>query len=190
MKTKTKKYYAMSDKIPLYRYDGTEPATLFQRSHSMLITHTGNLLIDYTNDCDNGEPFKGPLICDLDDEDETGIFPTFFTSPGLIGTKQFYNDLLEIGIDNIEMHPVIIRDLKNEATIDNYLFLNILGRIDCTKTLNDYEIGIYVNKVPEQLNMFMIKEDPGYILVTEHVYMHLKAKYEDIFFEEIQQLEG
>ncbi len=111
-------------------------------------------------------------------------------SPGLIGTKQFYNDLIEIGIDNIEVHPVIIRDLKNEVTVGNYLFLNILGRIDCTKTLDEDKIGIYAHKVPEHLNMFMLKEDPSYILVTETIYRHLKTKYEDIFFEEIQQLEG
>jgi hypothetical protein len=186
MVTNFKKYYLMSDKIPLYRYDGTEPPVLFQRSHSMLITHTGNLLVDYTNDCENGEPFIGSLICDLDDEENTGILPTFFTSPGLIGTKEFYNDLLEIGINNIEVHPVIIRNPKNGSTIENYVFLNILGRIDCTKTLDGGEIAIYTNKVPEHLNLFLIEEDPSCILVTDRIYIHLKTKYKDIFFEEIQ----
>lgn len=186
---KTQKFYSMTEKILLSSYDGSEPPTLFQRSHSMLITHTGKPLVDYTNDDENGEPFKGSLMCDLDYDEEPFILPTFFLSPGLISTQAFYEDLVEIGIDNLEVHPVIIRNHNNDITIDHYLFLNILGRISCVKTIDSSEFGIYASKVPDELNMFMIEEDPSYILVKEHVYIHIKAKYPDIFFDEIPLLE-
>lgn len=205
---KPKKLYLMSDKIPLARYTGIEPVGLYQRSHSMMMTKTGSYLVDYTND-ENGEPFKGPLICDLDDEENTGIFPVFFMSPALIGTKSFYKDLSEAGVDNIEVHPVVIRDLANEKTIDDYLLLNILGRVSCAAMeLSDYEqlndeaddaspndamnfindLVIYSEKVTD-LDCFLLHEDTNCILVSERVVNHLKDKgYDDIFFEEVKQI--
>ncbi len=71
-------------------------------------TKTGSLFVDYSSD-EQGEPFKGALICDLDDEDRTGVLPTLFMSPALIGTRAFHDDLLRIGVNNIEVQPAIIR---------------------------------------------------------------------------------
>lgn len=201
---KPKKLYLMSDKIPLDRYAGIEPMGLYQRSHSMMMTKTGSHLVDYTHD-EDGEPFKGPLICDLDDEENTGVFPVFFMSPALIGTKEFYKDLLEAGVDNIEVHPVIIRDVINKKTIDDYLLLNILGRVSCVdmelsgceKLSNDVadtspndamsfinDLVIYSGKATD-LDCFLLHEDTNCIFVSERVVNHLKNKgYDDIFFEE------
>lgn len=186
---KAQKFYSITDKVLLSNYDGSEPPGLFKRSHRMLITHTGKPLVDYTNDDENGEPFKGSLVFDLDYDEEPFTLHTFFLSPGFICTQAFYKDLVEIGINNLEAHPVIIRDLNNDITIDHYIFLNILGRISCVKKIDSGEFSIYASKVPDELNMFMTEEDPSYILVREHDYMYLNIKYPDIIFEEIPLLE-
>jgi len=203
----TMKYYQMSDKVSLANFDGTEPAGLYQRSHRYLQTKTGSFLVDYTHN-EHGEPFKGPLICELDDENATGILPTFFMSPALISTKQFYKDLVEIGIDNIEVHPVIINDNENNNTIEDYLLLNIIGRISCAvmnqssyERLNDladesdpYEAINFINElvIDEKKvghhDLFLVHEDTNCILISERVFNHLKSKgYTDIFFEEVKQ---
>lgn len=202
------KYYQMSNKILLETWDGREPAGLFQRSHDFMETKTGSLFVDYTNN-ENGEPFKGALICDLDDEDQTGILPTIFTSPALIATKQFYQDLLSIGVDNIEVHPVVINDHVNNKVIHDYVVLNVLGRVSCAvmdesdyEQLNDVaspdqpnESMNFINdlvidsKRVGDLDLFLVHEDTDCILVSERVFQHLKNKgYDDIFFEEVRQL--
>ncbi len=202
------KFYLMTDKVLLANYDGTESAGLYKRSHRYMETKTGDFLVDYTSN-DHGEPFKGPLICELDDEDATGILPTFFRSPALIGTKRFYSDLVEIGIDNIEVHPVIIIDEVNNRTIDDYLLLNIIGRISCVvmelsdyERLNDeadednpYESMNFINELVIDASkvgyhdIFLVHEDTNCIVVSERVYEHLVKKgYMDIFFEEVKQI--
>ena len=177
-------------------------------------TKTGNYFVDYTNN-KYGEPFKGTLICDLDDEDQTGIMPTIFLSPALIGTKQFYQDLREAGIDNIEACPVVIRDLLNNKIIDDYLVLNVIGRVACAvmyksdfEQLNDEagpdqpndamnfinDLVIDSQKVGN-LDLFLVHEDVDCIIVSEKLYNHLeKLGYTDpyggkfIFFEEVKHI--
>lgn len=208
------KIYQITNKILLENWDGREPACLFKRSHELMQTKTGDYFVDYTNN-ENGEPFKGSLICDLDDEDQTGILSTVFISPALIGTKQFYQDLVTIGIDNIEVHPVVIRDLVNNKIIDDYLVLNVIGRISCAvmdqadhEQLNDEansdqpnESMNFINHlvVDSQklgdLDLFLVHEDTDCILISEKLYNHLKELgYTDpyggkfIFFEEVKQI--
>lgn len=202
------KFYQMSDKVLLKDFDGREPVGLYKRSHRFTETKTGSVLVDYTSN-DNGEPFKGPLVCELDDEDATGIFPTIFMSPALIGTKQLYKDLVDFGIDNIEMHPVLIKDEENKRTIDDYVLLNVIGRVSCVvmaqsdcERLNDEapeddphnsmnfisELVIDASKVGD-LDLFLVHEDTNCILVSERVYKYLKGKgYNNIFFEEVKQV--
>ena len=202
------KYYRMSDKVLLEGWDGRESVGLYKRSHDFMQTKTGKLFVDYTNN-DAGESFKGSLLCDLDDEDSNGIFPTFFMSPALIGTKAFHQDLKEIGINNIEAHPVIINDRANNRTIEDYVLINIIGRIPCAvmeesgyERLNDdadpsdscgsmnfiNDLVIDARKVGRH-DLFLVHEDTNCILVSERVYEHLIGKgYIDIFFEEVKQV--
>lgn len=203
------KYYQMSDKITEGQWDGKEPSVIYQQSHDWVQTKTGSFLIDYENDKVNGEPFKGPLICELDDEDETGKMPTFYTSPALIAKKSFYKDLVEIGVDNIEVHPVVINDSVNNRTVNDYVLLNIIGRISCAamdesdyERLNDdadpddpydsmnviNELVIDATKVGQH-DLFVVHEDTDCIVISERVYKHLKNKgYTDIYFEELKQV--
>lgn len=201
------KFYEMSDKVPLASLDGTERAGLFKRSHRFMQTKTGSVFVDYTHS-DEGEPFSGVMVCELDDEDATGVLPTFFMSPALIATRQFYQDLLSIGIDNIEAHPVVIKDEPNNRTIDDYLVLNIIGRISCAvmaqsdcESINESadvedpcesmtminDLVIDASKVGCH-DLFLVHEDTSLILVSERVYKHLQPRYPDVWFEEVRQL--
>jgi len=188
------KYYLMAEKAEA---DGT---ILYQDSHFMASLKEGASLVDYENDDDEGEPFVGPLICKMDDEHVDGKMSTFFMSPAIVGTKQFYNDLLDIGIENIEVHPVIIRDEVNSRVFDDYLLLNIIGRISCADmSSSKYEtLGDDMNIIDELvldsskihgLDLFLVHEDTDCIVISERVYEHLANKgYSDIYFEEIRQI--
>jgi len=185
------KFYQMARKV---REDST---LLDQQSHERIEFCTGHILIDYSNN-ENGEPFKGPLICTLDEEFINGKMPTFYVDPALIGTKQFYQDLTEIGIDNIEVHPALIRDEVNNRNIEDYLLLNILGRISCAvMDASEYEtLGDDMNiihklvidgKKAEGHDLFLVHEDTDCIVISERVYEHINSKgYTDIWFDELQ----
>lgn len=166
----------------------------------MASLNQGNILIDYENDDEEGEPFVGPLICELDDDHPNGRLPTFYMSPAIIGTKKFHKDLLEIGIDNIEVHPVVIRDEVNDRNIKKYVLLNIIGTVSCAdmnrskhETLGEGmdiidKLVIDASKVPD-LDLFLIQEDTDCIVISEKVYNHLQGKgYDDIHFEELEQV--
>lgn len=188
------KYYLMAEKTEA---DGT---ILYQDSHVMASLKQGANLIDYENDDEEGEPFVGPLICKLDDEHVDGKMSTFFMSPAIIGTKEFYNDLLEIGIENIEVYPVIIRDEVNSRVFDDYLLLNIVGRVSCADMASsEYQaLGDDMNIIDQlvldaskvhDLDLFLVHEDTDCIVISEKVYLHLVNKgYTDIYFEELKQV--
>jgi hypothetical protein len=187
------KYYLMAEKA------GADGTIIYKNSHYMTAFKTGSILIDYENDDEEGEPFTGPLICALDDEHLDGKLSTFFMSPAIIGTRQFYSDLLEVGIDNIEVHSVIIRDEVNDRSIDDYVLLNIIGRVSCADMDNsEYEtLGDDMNIIDKlvidpsrikDLDMFLVHEDTDCIVITEKIYRHLISKgYTDIYFEELEQ---
>ncbi|HWV16576.1 MAG TPA: DUF1629 domain-containing protein [Cellvibrio sp.] len=203
------KYYQMTYKIFLSGWDGREPSGLFQRSHDWVLLKTGEPLLDYENDRVNGEPFKGPLLCELDDEDETGVMATFYNSPAFIAKKSFYHDLRDIGIDNIEVHPVVIHDPLNNIEIDDYLLLNFLDSISCAvmeqssyERLNEAgdpedpvdsmivmnELVIDPSKIDGQ-DLFLLREDTDCIVISERVYTHLQNRgYSHIVFEELKQI--
>ncbi len=90
------KYYLMVGKVD---DDGT---VINQESHGLTRLKTGLFL---------PKDFCGPLVCNLVPEHSGGVIPTFYRTPAIIGTKQFYRDLLDCGINNIEVQPVVINDL-------------------------------------------------------------------------------
>jgi len=189
------KYYLMAEKA---HADGT---IIYQDSHFSTIFSQGIKLLDYEHDDETGEPFVGPLACLLDDEYPDGKMSTFFTSPAIVVKKQFYNDLLEIGIDNIEVFPVIIRDEVNDKLIEDYLLLNIIGRISCAdidsteyRTLDEGEENMtFIDRLVldhskvKCFDIFLVSEDTDCIVINEKVYKHLVSKrYTDIYFEELE----
>jgi len=177
-----------------------EDSTLiYQRSHDFFELCTGHLLMDYSQN-DKGEPFIGTFIGELNKDFINGKMPTFYTNPAVVATKAFYNDLIEIGIDNIEVHPTIIRDEVNNRNIEDYLLLNILGRISCavmdqsdTNSLGDnmniIDKLVIDGKKAEGHDLFLVHEDTDCIVISERVYDHINSKgYTDIWFDELQQV--
>lgn len=164
---------------------------LFKRSHRRVQTKTGHMF---------PAGFEGPMIVELDDENVNGTMPTFYGGPAVIARVEFYNDLKEIGIDNIEVHSVEIRDEVNHKTIDGYLLLNIIGKVaSADMEQSDYEtLGDDINIINKLvidpaktngLDLFLEAEDTDCIIISERVYKHLMSKgYTDIYFEELETI--
>ena len=178
------KYFLMARRVPAY---GT---LLNKKNHRLIPLKTGEMF---------PKNFKGILITALDSDNVNGIFPTFYEGPAVIGKKEFYQNLKEIGIDNIEVHDVEIRDEVNNKTIEGYLLLNIIGRVNCAvldqsevKTLGPGmnvidDLVIDPSKIPSGLDLFLEANDTDNIIISERVYQHLQTKgYTDIYFEELE----
>jgi len=177
------KYYLMAQKVP---DNGT---VINQMSHKFTRLKTGHFFPD---------DFETPFVCQLLGQFANGIMSTFYMSPAIIGTKQFYQDLLDCGIDNIEVKPVVINDLVNNRAIDDYVLLNIIGRISCADMeKSDYGTigkGMHVmNKLvvnlekADNFDLFLADEDTNCIIISERVYKYLIQKgYTDIYFEELE----
>ncbi len=180
-----RKYYLMAQKVP-------ENGTIIRKkSHRFTELKTGHFL---------PKDFEGPLVCQLLGKFADGIMSTFYMSPAIIGTKQFYKDLSDCGVDNIEVKPVIINDVVNSRIIDDYLLLNFIGRVSCAD-MDTSEYGTIdenmnvMNKLVIDhnkaygFNLFLLHEDTDCIVVSEQVYKYLNSKeYNDIYFEELKQV--
>jgi len=179
------KYYLMAQMVP-------DNGTVIQKiSHTLTPLKTGGFL---------PKNFQPPLGCQLLGQFSGGIMSTFYQSPAVISTKKFYQDLLDSGVDNIEVQPVEIKDDVKDITFDNYLLLNIIGKVSCADLdKSEYtEIGEgmkTVNKLiidgsrTNGLLLFLLAEDTDCIVIHEQVYNHLQSKgYTDIYFEELEQV--
>lgn len=180
------KYFIMARRVV---ENGT---LLYKRSHRLVQTKTGEFF---------PEGFKGPFVVELDEDNVDGVLPTFYGGPAVIAKKEFYQVLREIGIDNIEVHDVEIRDEVNNKTIGGYLLLNIIGLVNCAvldqsdvKTLGPGmnvidDLVIDPSKIPAGLDLFLEANDTDNIIISERVYNHLQGKgYTDIYFEKLQTI--
>lgn len=177
------KFYLIAEKALV---NGT---IIFKKNNILTPLKTGHQLLDN---------FTPPLICNLDNEHLNGVLPTFYMSPAIIGKKQFYQDLLDCGVDNIEAQPVVIKDTVNDREYTDHLLLNILGLVSCADLdQSDYAaLGEEMMVIDElvlkksnigDLNMFLIREDTDCIVISEQVHSYLTSKeYEDIYFEELK----
>lgn len=173
-------YFRMS------RLIAPDGASLYQSSHVMTEFKTGRHF---------GPDFVPPLRVRLDPELPDGKLPTFFESPAWIGTRAFHDGLLAAGVTNVDASPVEMHDEANGRLIDDYLLLNIVGRVACvdmersaTRSLGD---GISVidrlvidpTRVPD-LDLFVADQDTDCMIVSEHLQRFIVAAgYEDIRFE-------
>jgi len=95
------KYYLMARKVD-------ENSTLLdQVSHDLTEFSTGDFL---------PKGFISPLIVSLDEEFIDREMATFYSDPAVIGKKSFYQGLLDLGVDNIEVQPVLVQDNFNGKT--------------------------------------------------------------------------
>ncbi len=205
-------YYQITNKIQFDESTGTwpnaVPMTLRTLSHDWVFMNTGGLLTDYERLKETGEPFAGPLVCQLDRDDDDEVddapasfMPTLFLSPTLIATKAFYQDLLAAGVSNIEAHPVIVQDPENHSEIDDYLLLNVLGRVACAdqsrSQSNDIsdsgerDMQLMTSLVIDstragELDLFLLDEDTSCIIISDRIYQAIKNnRYTGVYFEPI-----
>jgi hypothetical protein len=179
------KYYLMAQKVP------TNGTVIRAKSHFFTEQKSGEI---FPSD------FEPPFKCQLLGKFSKGLMSTFYQSPAVIGTNQFYQDLKDCGVDNIEAQPAEIYDSVKKITHKHYLLLNIIGRVACAEMdKSDYtEIGEGMNTVNKLvidgtktngLLLFLLHEDTDCIVIHEQVYKHLQSKgYTDIYFEELEQV--
>ncbi len=179
------KYYQMARKV------SANSTLLDQESHDLVAFCSGHLF---------PKDFNGPFIVSLDAEFIDGEMATLYMDPAVIATKAFYKDLTDLGIDNIEVQPVIIQDHVNNRQIHDYVLLNIIGRVSCADMdASEYsELGDDMNIIDKLvinpakthgLLFFVVHEDTDCIIVHEKIYKALAAKgYHDIYFEELDQV--
>lgn len=163
-------------------------ALIYLDSHELTIFKSGISL---------GSDFEGPVHFKLDKELRKGPLPSFFTSPALVSNEKFYNDLIESGVDNVEKYPTVIKDEVDGRSIEDFLLLNIVGRVSCADMDNsDYEtLGEGMNVINKLtldskkilgLDFFHVAEDTDCIVLSEKVYSSINSKgYTDIYFEEL-----
>ncbi len=193
-------YYRLLEHVP------EDTASLFQRSHTSTETKTGRVLVDYGPD-EMGVPFEGPLACELDRDTPQAHWPTLFSSPALIGTRRLLEDLREIGVDNIEVHPVRIEGDDLSVANHDYVLLNVLGRVSCANLRasdvarideggdadDAHPMRIIDRLVIDparigDLDLFLVDEDTDCVVVSERVKRHLEGKgHADIRFERLEQ---
>lgn len=178
-------YYLMAQKVP---ENGT---VITQISHELTLFKTGQLFDD---------DFEEPFVCQLLGKFANGVMSTFYMSPAIIGTRQFYNDLVSCGVDNIQTKQVIIKDTVNNRIYDDYLLLNIIGRISCANMEeSEYEnIAEEVNVINRLvidssevhgMKLFLVDEDTDCIVIDEQLYNCLSNKdYQDIYFEKLEMI--
>jgi Immunity protein family (Imm11) len=176
------RYYQMGRRVTA---DGT---IVYQRSHELFDLKTGGPL----------EPgFAAPFVVELDSELPHGRMPTFYESPALIARKAFYEDLVSVGVDNLETVPVVIRNPVDGSENHDYLLLNIVGRLRCAdmRQSKHRSLGpgmrvvdklVLAKGLPSDLDLFVADEDTDVIVVSERIYRRVKEQgYDDVWFEEL-----
>lgn len=172
-------YYRMSRRI------APSGTGLYARSHFLTELKTGRPL---------GADFVPPFVVVLDPDLPDAALPTFFESPAWIATRTFHATLLAAGITNVEAIAVEMHDEAKGRVIDDYLLLNIVGRVACavpskseTRTLGDGmtvvdRLVVDPARVPE-LDLFVADEDTDCMIVSERLRNHIVAAgYDDVRF--------
>lgn len=175
-------YYRMSRKL-------NERSTLLdQESHEDILFCSGKSL---------SNKFNSPLVVSLDEEFIDGDLATMYTDPAVIITKDFCRDLLNIGIDVFEIHPVEIINTEKNIKIHDYVLINILCVLSCTamhkSEYSDLGNESYIidklvldsNKLNNE-KLFLVDKDTECIVINEKTYSFLKQQnYQDLYFEKL-----
>jgi len=92
----------------------------------------------------------------------------------------------ELGVDNIQYFPVILRNMVDGTAISDYCIANIVGRIECLdlersvvdRSEDDEEEGVIEviealaideSRIVEGFSLFRLHEDPDIILASDRV---------------------
>jgi len=142
------------------------------------------------------ENFESPVLCELDEEFVRGEMASLYQARGVICLQAFVDELVALGVDNIEVKPAIIRSEDGTKEFDQYVLLNILGRVagadlgasevqSLGEGMNLIDSLVFAKDALEGRKLFLVDEDTNCIVVNEHLYTALNAKFDDLFFEEV-----
>ena len=178
------RYHQLGRKV---RDDAT---LLYQRSHLLSLLETGEPLPD---------DFEPPFVCEIDEETVGGELATLYTSPAVIATRAFLQDLEDLGLgDSLDVHDARLEDRVNGVTHDGYVLLNILGRFPCAvMDRSDHRhLGPGMDlidapvldpaRIPDR-ELFLLDEDTSCIIISDRVRDHLAARGDpDLWFGEVR----
>lgn len=140
-------------------------------------------------------PLGVPVELDIDLDSDGRRMPTFFTTPAFIARRAFFEWLRAAGVDNIEACPAIIRNRESGESFEDYLVLNILGRVSCADLGANpgVELGpgirvldepVIVRSAMRDFLMFLLAEDPLQIILADSLAEQLRASgIDDIYLE-------
>lgn len=146
-----------------------------------------------------GARFKGPVIFTLDEDLRQGEMPTFFSTPAWVVRRAVYQDLRNLGLDNIQAYDARIEDPVDGRVIEDYVFLNVVGLVSCADMVKSEhasigdgmvminELVLDKQRVPS-LDLFLLAEDTDKMLVSQRVHDYFRNKgYPDVFLQELPQ---
>lgn len=167
-----RKFYLMKRLVP---YSG---AIIYKANYDSIIFKQGYALKDDMKK-------STPVRCTLDEDKRERRLPTFFESPALIATKEFYQLLKSCSITNIEWHPAIITDPNNKRKIKSYGLINIVGAVKCINNNRIREnmkldrmaraVVIHDKKAPD-LDIFLTAENTDNIIISDRLFQVLSKK--------------
>jgi hypothetical protein len=141
--------------------------------------------------------FKVPVEFSIDTDSEGRRMPTLFMVPAFVATRAFHEALLAAGVDNVEAYPAVITDPASGARTTDYVFLNVVGRVQCADLAGSetQEIGHGVtlidrlavkgDQLPEA-HIFRLQEDELTVVISDHLHDRLLAAgFDDIHYEPV-----
>jgi len=99
--------------------------------------------------------------------------------------------LVEVGCKNVEFLPIVILNHRGKVASDEYSIANVLGAVDCldreqskykmdalvrTKVDSIEKLVLRVDRIPEDLHLFRLKDRPETHLVSEALKGAIEAK--------------
>lgn len=175
------KFYTLSPKI------GENSSLISIQNNEWVMLGQGHLL---------AQNFEEPVLCELDEEFESGEMATLYQDRGVIATQAFCDQLMALGVDNIEVKNAVVRSADGSREYANYRLLNILGRIagadlDASEVqslgdgMNIIDSLVMRKDAVGDSKIFVVDEDPDCIVVNQQIYEALSVKYADLYFAEV-----
>lgn len=127
-----------------------------------------------------------PIKVSITDGYEDKELVSFFNNPPVV-SQQFFDALVEAGVDNLIAYDVIIQSKDGSISIEGYKAINIIGLVKAAGPGTVYvgdsrliDAGIDGLEIEPQsikgLLMFRLAEDTSAIVVHEKVKRHLESK--------------
>ncbi len=120
------------------------------------------------------------------DSDYGSDLPDFFDTTVPVMSKTLIQGFLDIGVDNFDRYPVILKRTDRGEEINGYEAVNFIGSIDAVDLESseyeedsfgdpDFEIVVIDPSKVKGANAFRLSSGPGLLVVSEKVAEHLKA---------------